>query len=183
MRDLDYLAPVTALIAHFALISIVGMAMTPDSTSCANALDYKIVMRGGAENADAAEFMTQVREFLDGVVNYDGLPFFKHLRRDLFAISILSGNTVIDGYDRYLEFQRGWNEKKDAKWSYKIEHVFLYNKNAGSVIIVATYEDVDSQGIRFRKIIRIKDSFIRDGGTWFMTENQNTLISEEKPFH
>lgn len=142
--------------------------------------DCKVVLRGLAVNADADGFRAQVAEFLSGVVDHKGAPFFKHLKREHFAISILPGR-IIDDFDEYVRFQEGWNTRTDARWSYSFEEIYLYNRTQGFVVILAVYEDHGTDGTRFRRTIRIKDNFLLDGGTWYLTENQNTVLSETKP--
>ncbi len=139
-------------------------------------MSCKTVRRGNATEADATDFRAQVTEFLDGVALHDGPPFFKHLRRDQFVLSILPGDRVIDDYDDYLAFQNRWNDKRDAVWSYQFELLHLWDPARAFAVILATYEDNDASGKRFKRLLRIKDDFVKIDGTWFMTVNQNTLV-------
>jgi hypothetical protein len=149
--------------------------------------DCKVVLQTTATAEDAREFRAQVTEFLDGVVNFDGAPFFKHLKREHFVQAILPASVygwIIENYDEYVAFQQAWNKKKElgvAKFRYSLVKIHLDDPNHGFVVMKVIYEDRGADGRMFLKNIIITDTFVRDGGIWYMRMNQNTVLTENSP--
>lgn len=134
----------------------------------------KVTLLGGTRQEDLNPFKEQVAEFFEAVVRKDGPPFFKHLDRRFFGVSIIPWR-VIDDFDEYLEFHRWWMQNTTGRWSYEVERYILYRPDVATVVIVAQYEDIVDNA-RTRRTIRIKNGFLKQGDTWYLAENQNSVL-------
>ncbi|MCB0404396.1 MAG: nuclear transport factor 2 family protein [Bdellovibrionales bacterium] len=124
-------------------------------------------------------FETHFSRFLESVRTRDWDVFIEYLEPGTDIIAVLPDGKVHTGYTAFLETQKGYFSGKTGVFTYKVRKV-EESGEMGFGSIDATYEDVGTDGARFRLTLYISFVFKkRQSGGWYMIHDQNALRGKE----
>ena len=118
------------------------------------------------------DFPQALAEHLAAIQNRDLDAFLATVHAD--ASVILPTGTLLSGRDAIADFHKDFFG--DPDWSMKTEAVRVETiGDTAFAVLSVIYDDLDADGVPYRKNYYLTLYFAREGGRWLLVHDQNTF--------
>lgn len=135
-------------------------------------------VRDEALSDQQSEFHREMERFLAAVKSRDRGTFNRYLDSRVFVTALLPGGKVFKDVEAFQRSQDGWFEGATGRFDYQIERTDSTG-DLGFAWAKVTYANSDA-GTDFELGIYITFVFRRLDGRWYLTHDQNTVVSDSR---
>lgn len=132
----------------------------------------------GYHKETSMSFQQALTRHLQAVQDHDVETFLETVAQDGSLTMILPNGNLLDNYDEIVELHQEWFA--DPEWQMTTELINTHeSKEMATALLLVNYEDVDEEGepIQFQYFLSL--IFAKQGESWHVIHDQNTLIDIE----